>query len=53
MGQNLLATPWPNRVSKRGVEICWLRPGKPTENAYIERFNATFRPDVLDAYLFG
>ena len=37
---------------ERGVQLSFIRPGKPNENAYIESFNGKFRDECLNEHWF-
>lgn len=37
---------------ERGIQLLFIRPGKPIENAYIESFNGRFRDECLNEHWF-
>ena len=40
-------------ATKRSIRIDYIQPGKPQQNAYVERFNRTVRYDWLSQTMFG
>jgi len=51
-GPEFTAQPFVDWCTGHGVAIHYIQPGKPDQNAYIERFNRTYRTEVLNAHLF-
>jgi putative transposase len=50
-GPEFLAQPLVEWCAAHRVAIHYIQPGKPDQNAYIERFNRTYRTEVLNAHL--
>jgi putative transposase len=51
-GPEFTAQPLVDWCAEHGVAMHYIQPGKPDQNAYIERFNRTYRTEVLNAHLF-
>jgi len=59
-GPELISQRLESWTKEKNIALLHIQPGKPAhtvpvflrENAYVERFNRTYREEVLDAYLF-
>ena len=52
-GPELTADAFVDWAKANGIELLFIQPGKPNQNAFVERFNRSFREEVLNAWLFG
>lgn len=52
-GPELVSQAFTEWAAAKGIAVRYIQPGKPNQNAFIERFNRTYRTEVLDAHLFA
>jgi putative transposase len=51
-GPEFMAQSFVEWCAEHGVAIHYIQLGKPDQNAYIERFNRSYRTEVLNVHLF-
>jgi len=51
-GPELISEALEKWAKRHGVERRFIQPGRPMQNGLIERFNRTYRQEVLDCYVF-
>ena len=52
-GPEFLGEVFTDWCEENGILIDYIEPGKPNQNAFIERFNRSYRQEVLDTWLFS
>lgn len=51
-GPEFISKEFRDWCGSNSIQVQYIQPGRPMQNGYIERFNRTFRENILDAYLF-
>lgn len=39
-------------AEQHGIKLEFIKPGTPTQNSYVERFNRIYRDEILNMYVF-
>ena len=51
-GPEFISAVFAQWAKDRQINLDFIKPGKPTQNGYVERFNRTFRDQILDYNIF-
>jgi putative transposase len=51
-GPEMTSAKFVSWAEQQGIELRYIQPGKPSQNAFVERFNKSVRQEVLNAWLF-
>lgn len=51
-GPEFRSTCFRDWAEEKGILVHFIQPGKPNQNGYVERFNRTYREDILDMNIF-
>lgn len=51
-GPEFISSALADWAEQHQVQLKFIKPGKPTQNSFVERFNRTYRTEILDMYAF-
>ncbi len=51
-GPEMTSAKFVSWAEQHGIELRYIQPGKPNQNAFVEQFNRSVRKDMLHAWLF-
>jgi len=51
-GPEFISATLAERAEEHGIQLEFIQPGTPTQNSYVERFNRTYRDEILNMYVF-
>jgi putative transposase len=51
-GPEFISTAIADWAEEHDIDLVFIQPGKPTQNSYVERFNRTYRDEILNMYVF-